>query len=137
MPVKLPPTAGARPDQMNITFSPSSSNCLRLPERKPSPKPTNKSKEPTPQAIPNMVRNDRSLCAQSVRRVWLEISKSRRIASYNHTRGKKLRFHGQRSHVLLRRLEDHVGNAEEDAGLGLVAGRIQAKERLIAEQCLN
>src|SRR5258705_9679116 len=92
MPVKLPPTAGARPDQMNITFSPSSSNCFRLPERKPSPKPTSKSKEPTPQAIPNMVRKERSLCAQSVRRVWLEISKSRRIASHNHTRGKKLGF---------------------------------------------
>src|SRR6266566_1953292 len=112
---------------MNITFSPSSSNCFRLPERKPSP-----------QAIPNMVRNDRSLCAQSVRRVWLEISKSRRIASYNHTRGKKLRFHGTTKPCFVEApLEDPEGNAEEDAGLGLVAGRIQAKERLIAEQCLN
>src|SRR6266446_3021774 len=92
MPVKLPPTAGARPDQMNITFSPSSSNCLRLPERKPSPKPTRSSKEPTPQAMPNMVRKDRSLCAHSVRRVWLEISKSRRISSYNNTRGRKAQF---------------------------------------------
>ncbi len=60
---------------MNITFSPSSSNCLRLPERKPSPRPTSNSREPTPQAMPNMVRNERSLCAHSVRRVWPKMSK--------------------------------------------------------------
>jgi len=46
-----------------------------LPERKPSPNPTSRSNEPTPQAIPNMVRNERSLCAQSVRRIWSTISR--------------------------------------------------------------
>src|SRR5882762_6220595 len=63
---------------MNITFSPKVSNCLRLPERNPSPKPTNKSREPTPQAMPNMVRNERSLWAQRLRRVWAKMSKRRR-----------------------------------------------------------
>ena len=77
--VKLSSTAGARPGNRNITFSPISSNCLRFPERKPSPTPTSNSSDPTPQAMPNMVRNDRSLCAQSVLRVWPKISKRMRM----------------------------------------------------------
>src|SRR5579863_9392448 len=69
---------GARPDQINITFSPRESNCRRLPARKHSPKPTSSSREPTPHAIPNMVRNERSLWAQRVRKVCPKISKIRR-----------------------------------------------------------
>jgi len=72
--------AGARPDQMNMTFSPNSSNCFLLPERKPSPSPTSNRSEPTPQAIPNMVRNDRSLWAHNVLRVWAKESNRKRIA---------------------------------------------------------
>src|SRR6185369_132047 len=83
--VKLPSTAGARPDHTNMTFSPSESNCFLLPDRNPSPTPTSSSKEPTPQAMPNMVRNERSLCAQSVRRVWPKISNSTRMEEFHDT----------------------------------------------------
>src|SRR5713226_9021343 len=70
---------------MNITFSPRESNCLRLPERKPSPRPTSSSSEPTPQAMPNMVRNERSLCAQRARKVCPTISKIRRTLESYYT----------------------------------------------------
>src|SRR6266478_4444753 len=46
--VKLPSTAGARPPQMNITFSPRESNCFLFPDRNPSPSPTRRSNDPTP-----------------------------------------------------------------------------------------
>ncbi len=46
------------------------------PERKPSPNPIKSSNDPTPQAIPNMVRKDRSLCAHSVRITWAKMSKA-------------------------------------------------------------
>src|SRR5207302_1091455 len=45
---------------------PSSFRFLPCPLRNPSPSPTSSSSDPTPQAIPNMVRNDRSLCAHKV-----------------------------------------------------------------------
>jgi len=80
--VKLPWTTGARPDQINRTFSPIESNCFRLPERNPSPNPTSRSREPTPHAMPNMVRNERSLCAQRVCRVWPKMSKITRTLHY-------------------------------------------------------
>src|SRR5271166_5968673 len=64
-----------------MMFLPKLSSCLRLPLRKPSPTPASNSSEPTPQAIPNMVRNERSLCAQSVRTVWEKVSSSMRIMS--------------------------------------------------------
>ncbi len=64
--VKLPFMAGAFPPQMNMTSSPNSLNAFRLPERNPSPRPTSSNSDPTPHAIPNMVRNERSLCAHSV-----------------------------------------------------------------------
>src|SRR4029077_8189422 len=70
---------------MNITFSPRESNCFLFPERNPSPKPTSKSKDPTPHAMPNIVRNERNLCAQSVLRVWPKISKRMRIDLLNNT----------------------------------------------------
>src|SRR5260370_2484197 len=44
------------------------------PDRNPSPSPTSKSKDPTPQAMPNMVRKERSLCAHNVRITWPKIS---------------------------------------------------------------
>src|SRR5512140_265168 len=80
--VKLPFMAGTRPPQMNITSSPISLKDLRLPERNPSPRPTSSKRDPTPHAIPNMVRNERSLWAQSVRNVWPNISRSRRMNPY-------------------------------------------------------
>src|SRR5438445_11466088 len=70
---------------MNITFSPMESNCLRLPDRKPSPRPTSSSREPTPHAIPNMVRNERNLCAQRARKVCPIISKMRRTLDVHYT----------------------------------------------------
>lgn len=55
-------------------FLPHSANSRLFPERKPSPTPTRSSKDPTPQAIPNIVRKERSLCAQRLRRIWRKIS---------------------------------------------------------------
>src|SRR5215467_6856776 len=81
MELKLPSTAGARPPKKKMMFLPKVSSCLRLPLRKPSPTPTSNNSEPTPQAIPNMVRNERSLCAQSVRSVWLKVSNSMRMGA--------------------------------------------------------
>src|SRR5580700_1368776 len=52
-----------------------------LPERKPSPRPTSSSKDPTPHAMPNMVRNERSLCAQRVRKICVKMSRTMRIRS--------------------------------------------------------
>src|SRR5258708_36239211 len=62
-------------------FLPKVSSWRRLPLRKPSPTPARRSSDPTPQAMPNMVRNERSLCAHSVRRVWLKMSSSMRIST--------------------------------------------------------
>ena len=45
-------------------FLPKVSSSLRLPLPKPSPTPISSSSDPTPQAIPNMVRKERGLCAR-------------------------------------------------------------------------
>src|SRR5438067_4904153 len=74
-----PFTAGARPGKINMMSLPNSANSRLLPERKPSPTPTSSSKDPTPQAMPNMVRNDRSLCAHRLRKICANMSKTVRI----------------------------------------------------------
>ena len=61
---------------MNMMSSPSEFNSRRLPERNPSPSPTSSKSDPTPQAMPNMVRNERSLCAHKVRNICRRISKN-------------------------------------------------------------
>src|SRR3954454_4416803 len=73
---------GARPGKINIIFSPNSARLRLFPERKPSPKPTSSSNDPTPQATPNIVRNERSLCAQRVRRTCPKISRIIRMLAY-------------------------------------------------------
>src|SRR5579872_3849095 len=75
----LPCTAGARPGKRNMMFLPNSANSRLLPERKPSPTPTSSNSDPTPQAIPNMVRNERSLCAHKLRKICPKMSKTVRI----------------------------------------------------------
>src|SRR5579864_3973045 len=75
----LPWTAGARPGKRNMMFLPNSANSRLLPERKPSPTPTSSSNDPTPHAIPNMVRNERSLCAHKLRKICAKISETVRI----------------------------------------------------------
>ena len=72
---------GARLPKMNITFSPSVASCSLLPLRKPSPTPTRSNSDPTPHAMPNMVRKERSLCAHRVRMVCPKMSKTKRISS--------------------------------------------------------
>src|SRR5205807_9596758 len=59
-----------------MMFLPKVSSCLRLPLRKPSPTPASSSSDPTPHAIPNMVRNDRNLCAHKVLKVCAKVSSS-------------------------------------------------------------
>src|SRR5438105_8153278 len=49
---------------------------LSCPLRNPSPGPTRSSRQPTPQAIPNIVRKERSLCAQRVANDCRTISRS-------------------------------------------------------------
>src|ERR1700727_1291731 len=39
---------------------------LRWPDLNPSPTPTRNSSDPTPQAMPNIVKNERSLCAHNM-----------------------------------------------------------------------
>jgi len=71
----LPATTGARPGKINMMFSPNSARLRLFPERKPSPRPTSSSNDPTPQATPNMVRIERNLCAHSVRRICRRMSR--------------------------------------------------------------
>src|SRR5436190_5216698 len=73
---------GARPGKINMMFSPNSARLRLFPERKPSPRPTSSSNDPTPQATPNMVRNERSLCAHRVRRTCPKMSRIIRIIVY-------------------------------------------------------
>src|SRR5258706_16019896 len=68
---------------MNMMSLQYCANSRLFPERKPSPRPTSRSKDPTPQAMPNMVRNERSLCAQRVRKIWAKMSNSIRMG-YRH-----------------------------------------------------
>src|SRR5580692_7020138 len=77
----LPATTGARPGKINMMFSPNSANPRLFPERKPSPSPPSSSNDPTPQATPNMVRNERSLCAHSVRKICAKMSSITRITT--------------------------------------------------------
>src|SRR5260370_36094911 len=58
---------------------PKSASTRLLPERKPSPTPTSRSKDPTPHAMPNMVRNERNLCAHRLRKICPKISVTLRI----------------------------------------------------------
>ena len=75
----LPFTAGARPGKMNMMSLPNSAISRLLPERKPSPTPTSSSNDPTPQAMPNMVRNERSLCAHRLRKICAKMSRTVRM----------------------------------------------------------
>src|SRR5579859_1375693 len=60
---------------------PHSDSSRLFPERNPSPTPTSSSNEPTPQAMPNMVRNERSLCAQRLRKICAKMSVTARMIS--------------------------------------------------------
>src|SRR5882672_9201175 len=75
----LAATTGARPGKINMMFSPNSASARLFPERNPSPRPTSSSNDPTPQATPNMVRNERSLCAHRVRMICAKMSRIIRI----------------------------------------------------------
>jgi hypothetical protein len=75
----LPATAGARPGKMNMMFLPNSANSRLLPDRNPSPTPTSSSSDPTPQAIPNIVRNDRNLWVHKLRMICAKMSQIVRI----------------------------------------------------------
>src|SRR5271155_1591554 len=87
MEVKLPSRAGARPPKKKMMFLPKVSSWRRFPLRKPSPTPANSNSDPTPQAMPNMVRNERSLCAHRVRNVWPKVSRSMRIGQLKPSGG--------------------------------------------------
>src|SRR4030088_2469621 len=71
-----------------MMFLPKVSSCLRLPWRTPPPPPASSSSDPIPQAIPNIVRKDRSLCAHRVRKVCAKVSSSMRISPPENQRGK-------------------------------------------------
>src|SRR5882724_1084605 len=90
----LPFTTGARPGKINMMSLPNSASSRLFPERKPSPTPTSNNKDPTPQAIPNMVRNERSLCAHRLRKICPKMSNTVRIGELLDT------FHLRRTIVL-------------------------------------
>src|ERR1700685_1269597 len=75
----LPGTAGTPAGEMNTMLRAQPAPSRWFPERKPAPTPTKSSSEPTPQAMPNMVRNERSLCAHRLRKIWAKMSKNVRI----------------------------------------------------------
>src|SRR5256885_3129627 len=75
----LPFPAGARPGKINMMSLPNSAISRLLPERKPSPTPTSSNRDPTPHAIPNMVRNERSLCAHRLRKICAKVSATARM----------------------------------------------------------
>src|SRR5271157_4502870 len=81
----FPFTAGARPGNRNMMSLPNSASSRLLPDRKPSPTPTSSNRDPTPQAIPNMVRNERSLCAHKLRKICAKMSSSVRMISSGRT----------------------------------------------------
>ena len=68
-PARPPACMLVRPSKKIIKSLPKVSCCLCWPTRKPSPAATIRVMEMMPQAIPNMVRKVRSLCAHKVRRV--------------------------------------------------------------------
>src|SRR6267378_2869799 len=88
MEVKLPSTAGARPPKKKMMFLPKVSSWRRLPLRKPSPTPASSNNDPTPQAMPNMVRKERNLCAHRVRKVWPKMSRNMRIRYVRSVQGR-------------------------------------------------
>src|SRR5256885_13654275 len=59
--------------------SPKLARFLAVPARKPSPKPTSSSSDPTPHAIPNIVRKERSLCVHMARNTSPRLSNNRLI----------------------------------------------------------
>jgi hypothetical protein len=79
---------------------PNPANSRWLPERKPSPTPTSGSKDPTPQAIPNLVKIERSfvrpevakdLCEDVKRRAHHRETFSTLAASYRNQAWRHLR----------------------------------------------
>src|SRR6266436_8178781 len=105
MELKLPSSAGWRPPKKKMMFLPKVSSCLRLPLRNPSPTPASSSSEPTPHAIPNIVRNDRNLCAHRVRRVCAKVSSSMRISHLRISTGRE-RLKKRRPAPLILRLTE-------------------------------
>jgi hypothetical protein len=67
------------------------------PLRKPSPSPTSSNSDPTPQAIPNIVKNERILCAHKVDSDWRTISSNMRMKVYFQNEGSR-RFHPRLLH---------------------------------------
>src|SRR5579863_3024752 len=59
---------------------PNSASSRLLPERNPSPTPTSSNRDPTPHAMPNIVRNERSLCAHRFLKICPKISITVRIS---------------------------------------------------------
>src|SRR5579885_609836 len=111
----LPAIVGARPGYRNMMFSPYSDSPRLLPDRKPSPKPTNSNNDPTPQAMPNMVRNERSLWAHSVRKICPRMSRIVRMTAFNREHQYRTRSHWQ---ALRSRLE--LTKRQQDSGVSSV-----------------
>ena len=84
---------------------PNSASSRLLPERKPSPTPTSRSKDPTPHAMPNMVRNERNLCAHRLRKICPKMSVTLRITRTSKiSLGARLKLGQQMPDVRLDRL---------------------------------
>ena len=81
-PARAPPACiDVRPFRMMTMFLPSSASTFWLPRANPSPSADSSRNEITPQTMPNMVRNVRSLLARKFAHVWLRRSVMNSIAS--------------------------------------------------------
>src|SRR5580658_3679115 len=68
--------AGIVASKVITTSLPILARLRRCPERNPAPGPTRTSSEPTPHAMPNMVRKVRSLLAIMARKTWPRVSEN-------------------------------------------------------------
>src|SRR5450755_3778458 len=72
--------------------SPKLAKFLAVPARKPSPNPTRSSREPTPHAIPNIVRKERSLCVHMARNTSPKLRANRFMTEVTNIRLTKFLF---------------------------------------------
>src|SRR5260221_1791933 len=97
-----------------MTSSPMFAMFLCWPERNPSPTPTRNNREPTPQAMPNIVRNERSLCDHNVRSTCAKMSNAILISlllPLCNTLRNRLWFHDLDSYTQYRSPEEIAGIA--------------------------
>src|ERR1700760_4975510 len=119
------------PPHIMMTLLPSEAIWRRWPERKPSPKPISSNMEPTPHAMPNMVRKARSLCDQMARKTSPKMSAGDCIAVTQSIRVERLSC----SSCLLNVQSRHCFVGARSAGLEVVTHALALFRRKSRAQC--